>query len=293
MSLSILSDIKECHLYLTPERSLYIGRVGEKMHISKAPSVFIISLSGDIAFESDGQQHCVRSLALLPDTTIDIELRGSLIAIFFMDPLGLDYAVLKEDGSETVFLPGQKEMLLEPNMTSPVAAVIGEAFLTRPNAEMLFKSLEAIVSAKRRQLLNSGGYWADERIVKAIKYIRSTEGMTANVEQVATHVNLSVPRFTQLFRSVTGISLRRFKIWYRMYLAIEKIAKGESFTDAAFSAGFSDYAHFSRSFSEMGGVAPSVMLYGSQDLYLDVYEPKGRKGSGEQAHRRNSTEVLL
>lgn len=294
--------INEAHLYLSKDRSLYIGRVGESMSVSRAPAVLILALDGDIAFELQKvspKEKCsaikktVRSIVLPADCSAQLTLNNALIAIFFLDFIGEDIAVLKK-GAKQLIPYSSGHVIVEPELTGMVTEFVSDAYLVRKGAKTVFKGLEALVSERRKKITQEDGFTVDKRIVQAINYIRTPDGLLANIEQISKHVSLSVPRFTQLFRLVTGISVRRFKIWYRMYLASELLAQGKSFTEAAVGAGFSDYAHFSRSFTEMGGVAPSVMLYGSQDLYLDVYyrEYDGATLLGAMSANKKSNHVV-
>ena len=78
-----------------------------------------------------------------------------------------------------------------------------------------------------------------------------------SVAEIAAKVSLSIPRLIQLFKQVTGTPIRRFRLWQRIFVTAEKLSTGLSLTDAAMEAGFSDYAHFSRTYRELSGGNPS------------------------------------
>ncbi len=99
----------------------------------------------------------------------------------------------------------------------------------------------------------------DERITKAIHYIRQNihEKIAASV--VAAEVHLSEHRFLHLFREQVGAPLRQYVIWQRVAVATQALLMdGKSSKEAAYEAGFSDPAHFSRHFSLMFGAQPSA-----------------------------------
>jgi len=96
-----------------------------------------------------------------------------------------------------------------------------------------------------------------------------------------------VPRLIQLFKRTTGVPIRRFRVWQRIYTTILRVAEGDSLTAAAIAAGFADYAHFSRNFKEMSGVNPSDVLSarGSVELVLaqDVKSEAKSERTGAEA----------
>jgi len=63
-----------------------------------------------------------------------------------------------------------------------------------------------------------------------------------------------------LFKTCTGLPLRRFRIWNRMGVAIAAVSAGASLTVAAHRAGFSSSAHFSTAFRAMFGLCPSDLV---------------------------------
>jgi len=57
-----------------------------------------------------------------------------------------------------------------------------------------------------------------------------------------------------------GVPFRRYRAWCRLRNAISEIIDGSDFTAAAHHAGYSDQAHFSRSFRQTFGAPPSGSL---------------------------------
>lgn len=110
----------------------------------------------------------------------------------------------------------------------------------------------------------------DDRLVKCIAYINATDVNTElTLPILADHVHLSPSRLSHLFKEQAGITLQKYIAWVRLKLAIHiALQNGIDLTDAAYSAGFYDSAHFSRKFKAFFGVRPSA-VYNScivQDL---------------------------
>ncbi len=81
------------------------------------------------------------------------------------------------------------------------------------------------------------------------------------LKQAAALTHLSESRFLHLFSQQVGIPWRRYQLWRKLLLAAKLAVDGKSLTMAAVNAGFSDAAHFSRTFKDMFGVNPSSVFY--------------------------------
>ena len=57
-----------------------------------------------------------------------------------------------------------------------------------------------------------------------------------------------------------GVPIRRYRQWHRLFVTAVGVTQGLSLTTAALEAGFTDSAHFSRTFRSILGMPPSAML---------------------------------
>jgi len=101
---------------------------------------------------------------------------------------------------------------------------------------------------------------SDERVDRVVAKMRAAPGEPHSLAELARAVSLSPSRLQHLFKDVTGVPVRRFRVWNRMGAAIAAAAAGLSLTDAAHQAGFSSAAHFSSAFRAMFGLAPSDLV---------------------------------
>jgi len=103
----------------------------------------------------------------------------------------------------------------------------------------------------------------DDRVLRAIELLDRFEAAGAweavPLARVAKMAYLSADRFRHVFRRETGLSWRRYLLWRRLIGAIRAIADDESVVEAAYSAGFSDGSHLTRTCRAMFGVPPSVL----------------------------------
>jgi AraC-like DNA-binding protein len=103
------------------------------------------------------------------------------------------------------------------------------------------------------------GVVSDERILRAVAYIKSHLDRPLTLEDVANEACLSPSRFRHLFVEQTGTALRPYVLWRRFLLAWEIVMRGGSLSTAAHSAGFADAAHLTRTSHRMFGFPPSAL----------------------------------
>ncbi len=105
----------------------------------------------------------------------------------------------------------------------------------------------------------------DPRIRAALDMLREKYlSPTPAIAELARHACLSESRLMHLFAEQIGIPLRRYVLSQRVMTAIQFAVQGESLTEAAHNAGFSDSAHLSRTFRRMYGITLSGVLKNSR-----------------------------
>ena len=105
----------------------------------------------------------------------------------------------------------------------------------------------------------------DPRIKAAVDLLKG-EYLTRKVvvADLARHACLSESRLRHLFTEQIGIPLRRYVLWLRLMTAVQFAVQGESLTQAAHSAGFSDSAHLCRTYRRMYGITLTGLVKNSR-----------------------------
>lgn len=103
----------------------------------------------------------------------------------------------------------------------------------------------------------------DHRINKALTYLFDHFHRSVPIQEIANHCHLSPSRFIHLFKEQTGITYRRAQLWNKLIKCISHIG-AMSLTELAYQSGFSDGAHFSRTFKENFGFSPREFIKISQ-----------------------------
>lgn len=111
----------------------------------------------------------------------------------------------------------------------------------------------------------------DSRIISTIRFIRQNIHQPISATALAAEVHLSEPRFLHLFKEQRGAPLRQYVLWMRLAAATQAFIEGKSSKEAAYDAGFSDPAHFSRTFLQMFGAQPSSYAAIKSLYHIDFF----------------------
>jgi len=98
----------------------------------------------------------------------------------------------------------------------------------------------------------------DQRIVELLGELQSLSPLDYEFAKILETYNLSASRFSHLFTANAGLSLRSFLQWRKIKEAIAMFETGISMTEIAHASGFSDSAHFCRTFNKCLGLKPSM-----------------------------------
>lgn len=111
-----------------------------------------------------------------------------------------------------------------------------------------------------------GGDPADPRILAAMQRLREQTNPPPAATVIAAETGLSVSRFLHVFRQEAGTSFRRYRMWARMLRAALLYAQRRDLTSAAVEAGFASPSHFTDTFHDMFGLAPTQLLGTGTDI---------------------------
>lgn len=146
--------------------------------------------------------------------------------------------------------------------TEPLAimetALYESVMMANLDIDSVFNSVaKAIESAAASEGTALG---VDARVYSALCEIDAQIGEKVSAGAVAKRAAISLSQLERLFRQQVGISVRRLVLWRRVILAINILSQGGSLTQAAYLAGFTDSAHFSRTIKTMFGVNANASL---------------------------------
>jgi len=242
---------QEKRIWLAHDRALFLGELPPaRMHAHAAP-VLLIGLSGPITLHfPDGRRETCHSALVNADVKHGLDSGGEYIASLYLEPDAPETRLLKAGWLS------DRPLVFDP-IPSPARPRSLERRLQSFDMSQL---LPASALGHRAEL--------DNRIARSLDYLREAGDQPFNRANLANQVHLSESRFNHLFREEVGISFRRYRSWSRLRSVFYHVAKDQSLTEAALSAGLHDSAHLSRMFQDMIGIAPSRVLRGLQGLQV-------------------------
>ncbi|HEX2140187.1 MAG TPA: AraC family transcriptional regulator [Woeseiaceae bacterium] len=110
----------------------------------------------------------------------------------------------------------------------------------------------------------------DQRVARVLEAIRASDDLRMSLEDAAAIAFLSPSRFAHLFRQQVGLPYRRYLLWRKVTRAMLSIGKERTIGAAAHASDFADAAHLTRTFYQMFGIPPSVMMRGE---FFEIASP--------------------
>jgi AraC family transcriptional regulator len=230
----------------------------------------VIAFEGTVGIRGRrGDWRMGNGLVVQPDVEHSFNANGAAAAMFFVDPESLEGVWLRSSLRE--------EITIVPS--SRLVACTGELrrFLEQP-----MESLEVRALIRHCvQALSTGAppsRQIDPRVTRVLAAICKTDDLRMSVEDAAAMVFLSPSRFAHLFKQQVGLPFRRYMLWRKLARAVLLIGRQGTISTAAHAADFADAAHLTRTFSQMFGIPPSVMMRGEFFEIASPFElPSGQR----------------
>lgn len=194
--------------------------------------------------------------------------KKSKVIVITLDPVQLDRFAKAEVGllleaDQLKDVPQQHDS----DLTS-AAVILRDALEERRTGfEVMYESLARVFLVKLLQSYGlerdaarefTTGFTADH-YKRVLDFIEANYARSLTIEDLAREAGLSTAHFSRLFKLTIGETPYRFLMIYRVERAQEMLADlARPMVDIALACGFSDQAHFSKTFSGVVGMPPSV-----------------------------------
>jgi AraC-like DNA-binding protein len=241
--------------------ALFLWGPGSWSDLHRHHSVqLVLALDGMLRFrQRQGQRWSTCSAVLVrPDAWHEINARGTNVVIAFVDAESeLGAALAERTGSELA--------PIAPATVAQWRSQLGEPMsLTAARVEPWVTG--TLLRERRPPPI-------DHRVKRALRDLpnRLAQAEAVSLNAVAASVGLSPSRFLHLFTTSVGVPLRPYVLWLRLQCGARELARSSSVADAAYAAGFSDAAHFTRTFRRMIGATPRQVLqrgFAARDFHL-------------------------
>ena len=208
------------------------------------------SLEGTTELRTQTEQMTSSVIAVAPDTSHIFTASGRAAFLFVEPESDAGRAMAKG------LFGGSSLAALDPYH----AAELRRDLAGRGLGEAEFRSLVAIGQALVARIAGpTEGRTMDSRVRAMMTFAAENLDKPLSLAAATSHIGLSPSRLRHLFVTQTGLAFKTYVLWLRIRRALELYAGGSSLTDAAHEAGFSDSAHFSRTFRRTFGV-PAASL---------------------------------
>ena len=214
----------------------------------------VIAIEGDMAIKgADDDWHTGSGIIVRQDVEHSYDGKGAVGAMIFVDP----------ESHEGVWLQSAlaDDITLVPAKRTAACVTALRTFVEAPLESMeigdlvrhCVLSLCAGAPPSRR---------LDERVTKVLLAIQMSDDLRMSIEDAADMAFLSPSRFAHLFKQQVGLPFRRYMLWRKLTRAMLSIGKERTIAAAAHASDFADAAHLTRTFYQMFGIPPSVMMRG-------------------------------
>jgi AraC family transcriptional regulator len=249
--------------YLWEGGFLVLGQAGGEVppHAHHAIQIFL-ALDGAAAIRATGSEWREgRGIIVRPDVEHSFNARGARGALLFVDP----------ESSVGVWLLSvlAQDITLAPASRLQTCLAELQAFCERPLESMEVGDLvrhcvQAFCAGAppSRRL--------DCRISTVLGKIREAHELRLSLEDAARVIHLSPGRFAHLFKDQLGLPFRRYMLWRKLTRAMLAIGRESNIAAAAHASDFADAAHLTRTFHQMFGIPPSVMMRGE---FFEIASP--------------------
>tara|TARA_R110002073_G_scaffold25832_2_gene85160 strand:- start:18992 stop:19789 length:798 start_codon:yes stop_codon:yes gene_type:complete len=259
--MAISADNELSSLFLWPLRTLFVGRIGRLSSLSPGAHAVLVGLDGDMDLIVGDYQFCARSFLVPAGLRFTGDAHGGRIACCFLDPLGRDFLFhqpLMKHCEEGVYFHSRRQ--------AEQVAALESVYSQGGDATQAYQLLLDLLFPSISEKFND--FKVDERIVKIIEVIRTDPSENISNDELGAVVGLSGARLQRLFKEATGIPIRRYRLWHRLFVTSSMMAMGSTLTDAALAAGFSDSSHLNHVFKDMLGMKPSSVLRQTRQMKI-------------------------
>ena len=256
------------HWYLWDGGFLLVGRADVVVppHAHHAIQI-VFAIEGEVGIRGEsGDWRMCRGAIVRPDVVHSFNANNALEAMLFVDP----------ESAEGVWL---QTALRDDITVVPDARLDGCMGELRRFVEQPFESMSVQQLIKHCvQALCPGAPPSrrlDERVTRVLGAIRDSDELRISIEEAAAKAFLSPSRFAHLFKEQVGLPFRRYMLWRKLTRAMLLIGRNRNISTAAHEADFSDAAHLTRTFYQMVGLPPSVLMRGEFFEIPAPFDPTG------------------
>jgi AraC family transcriptional regulator len=234
----------------------------------------VVAIDGQVAIKAArGDWGSGRGIIVRHDVEHSYDGKGSQGAMIFVEPESYEGVWLQIGLVE--------DITMVPEAQSGMCADALKTFVDKP-----FESMEVGELIRHCVLSLCAGAPPsrrfDERVTTVLAAIQAAGELRISIEHAAAMAFLSPSRFAHLFKQQVGLPFRRYMLWRKLTRAMLAIGKEQTLAAAAHASDFADAAHLTRTFYQMFGIPPSVMMRGEFFLIPSPFRAAGWTGDKDK-----------
>jgi AraC-like DNA-binding protein len=241
-------------MYPWPKRTLFMGRLLEPLTVCYGAATLLVSLGRPVMIAVAGRATQGCSFLLPAGMQVTINAGSEIMAIFHLDVLGDDFKRFQGCFSQ----PRGAALLHGLSDEADYRAVLANLYHQPVESTAAHKQLDDLLEYSFSQVESRS--LIDPQVMRTVDHIKLHFQDNIPIGELARRVHLSTPSLVRKFKQQSGVPIRRFRLWHRIYESMIFISEGQSLTDAALSAGFSDSSHYTHTLQAMWGVSPSCLF---------------------------------
>ena len=249
-------------LYLWQRRTLYLGELPPVPDLTPAATTLLMGMEKPFLIRdyASGHEVMTRSALIPAGTRFGADPLNQNMVNCYLDPLGQDLIYLRPQMQHQLgkILIDSK---LEPKLLHQFQSIFNEELAP----EIAYQNLALNIFANEQANQQSE---AQQKIIKVIELIRGDPLSNKPADALAQQAGLSTSQMNRWFKRFTGVPVRRYRLWHRLFVTANLMAFGKTLTEAAHTAGFSDSSHLNHTFRSMLGMAPSFVFQRSDRLRI-------------------------
>ena len=269
--------LSEPRWYLWEGGFLLIARAAGVVPVHAHHAIqIVVAVDGEVA--TCGKEEEWRKGAgviVRPDAAHSFNCNGALGAMLFVDPESAEGTWLGNSLKRDITIVSGPRLA---SSAHELRKFIEQQFESMEIGELIRHCAQALspgVPPTRR---------LDPRVTTVLKAIRVRDDLHFSLDKAAEKSFLSPSRFAHLFKEQVGLPFSRYMLWRKLTRAMVAIASERTISAAAHAADFADAAHLTRTFYQMVGMAPSVLMRGEFAEIPSPFDVRAERPAAQSLH---------
>lgn len=248
-------------LYKAGDTGIFLGKVSENTFHKHYALQLTIGINEKFEMETENGKVLSDSLVVHPQISHRLDSKNQQVLIILLNPGSTLGHFL------TRHMTNQPVQEFEEEWVGYLRMFVQDLSKKEINEKTFLSAcINSMAEFNSRCLIAK--HQVDKRILATLQYLDRHTREVISLKEIANEMCLSESRFQHLFKEQTGLSYRRMQLWKRLLSSFDHLRTTKTLTALAHQSGFSDSAHYSKTFKESFGLLPSE-VFANSHLIMD------------------------